>query len=173
MKTYVESPSRTLRPEVLKKFPNRIFIETGTGEGGGIQCALDCGFAVVFSIESNRETWAAACERFAGQKNVTILLGDSRLLLHSVLSALNEPATIFLDAHTASESPVDKELASIVISPFPHTVLIDDMRNFRADKWKLSPALLADFLAPLFTVTFENSPVAERDILCAVSKALP
>ena len=37
--------------ELFKKYPNPVFIETGTCHGIGVQMALDAGFKYVFSIE--------------------------------------------------------------------------------------------------------------------------
>lgn len=149
----------------------RIFIETGTGWGGGIETALAAGFALVFSIEADALRYQYNLARFAGRPNVVPIFGDSARMLKSVLSGVAEPATIFLDAHTREDSPVMAELAAVLASPYPHTVLIDDMRHFASGRYSPSPQKLADLLAPLFTVSRLPNSVTADDVLCAVSRA--
>jgi hypothetical protein len=122
--------------EVFKKYPNNIFIETGTLVGDGIQYALDAGFKTVFSIELSKELYNMCVKRFANHDNVHLILGDSSEVLGDLLRMIKEPATFWLDAHGSStlkknESPLMKELDIIGKHKIKtHTILIDDIRCF-------------------------------------------
>ena len=75
--------SETLTERVLKQYKgnNRVFVETGTFRGGGIQLALDCGFEDVHSVEFDPERFQLAVHRFAGKTNVKIYHCDSSQLM--------------------------------------------------------------------------------------------
>lgn len=127
----------------LSKFNNnKIFIETGTYVGDGVQSALDAGFKKIFSIELDKQRCKAAIKRFRGQKkNVKILYGDSGSVLPKLLKLVKKPCTFWLDAHYCGEAleegiaiankwcPMEEELEAILNHPIKtHTILIDDMR---------------------------------------------
>lgn len=135
-----------LRPEVLCQFPARVFVETGSYLGDGVQAALDAGFERVITIEAQRESWAHVRDRFAGDLRVTAILGSSAELLSVAIADLDELVTFWLDAHWSGEgtgglapfrdscvySPVLEELAAIADHSIKgHAILIDDMRVFR------------------------------------------
>ena len=52
--------------ELFQKFVNqsKIFIETGTFSGEGIQCALDAGFEKIYSCDINSEYVERAKEKY-------------------------------------------------------------------------------------------------------------
>jgi hypothetical protein len=135
-----------LRPDVLCQFPARVFVETGSYLGDGVQAALDAGFERVITIEAQRKSWSHVRDRFAGDLRVTAILGSSADLLTAAIDNLDERATFWLDAHWSGEgtggmapfrdscvySPALEELAAIAAHPIKgHTILIDDMRVFR------------------------------------------
>ena len=135
-----------LRPDVLRQFPARVFVETGSYRGDGVRAALDAGFERVITIEAGGPAWQHVRERFADDPRVTALLGSSVNMLEAAISNLDEPATFWLDAHWSGEgtgglapfrtncvySPVLEELAVIAAHPVRgHTILVDDMRVFR------------------------------------------
>lgn len=135
-----------LRPDVLRRFPARVFVETGSYIGDGVKAALDAGFERVITIEAKRESWELVRARFEGDPRVTAILGSSADLLTAAIDNVDERATFWLDAHWSGEgtgglapfrdscvySPVLDELAAIAAHPVKgHTVLIDDMRVFR------------------------------------------
>lgn len=132
--------SLTLPEKVLRRFPNPVFIETGTYNGGGVALALKCGFKEIWSIEVDPDKAGRARETFAcydGQ--VMIIQGDTLDALPDVLKYItNKQATIFLDAH-----PIDKGVLGKVACPLiqelemlvkarrrDHTLLIDDRWMF-------------------------------------------
>lgn len=131
---------------VLRRFPARVFVETGSYLGDGVQAALDAGFGRVITIEADRDCWQRVRNRFAGDSRVTAMLGNSAELLAAAISDLDEPATFWLDAHWSGEgtgglapfrescvySPVLEELEAIAAHPVKgHTILVDDVRVFR------------------------------------------
>lgn len=115
------------------KYLNRIFIETGSNYGDGIQQALDEGFKVVFSIEIDKEKYDHCVERFKDNENVHLILGDSKMILDTILMMINEPVTFWLDAHIGNKkSPVMHELEILRNHRIKsHTILIDDLRDWK------------------------------------------
>lgn len=135
-----------LGPGVLRRFPARVFVETGSYLGDGAQAALDAGFERVITIETGRVSWQHVCQRFADEPRVEAIHGDSAETLALVIADLMGPATFWLDAHWSGEdtgglppfrdscvySPVLEELAAIRAHPVKgHTILVDDVRVFR------------------------------------------
>lgn len=141
----------SLPVEVARRFVSRhrIFIETGTNNGDGVQCALDAGFQMVVSIEFYPMARERAKRRFSGDGRVAILQGDSAVELGRYLTGVHEPALFWLDAHfmsgmevsqpLATPCPVLRELEAILRHQVKtHTILIDDIRVFRTGipQWK-------------------------------------
>ncbi len=127
-------PSNT---EIFNKYPNNIFIETGSYLGDGIQQALDAGFNKVISIELSDKYYQISKDRFADNPNVKIVLGDSFLVLPDILKDITEPITFWLDGHNSGGdtgfgifmAPLIQELNVIKDHKIKtHTILIDDMR---------------------------------------------
>jgi hypothetical protein len=120
------------------RFGPRVFIETGTFAGSMID-AVRSRFDRVVSIELDPTWHARAIERFRPDSRVTLLLGDSALILPEVLERLTEPALFWLDAHYtgpvaargALDSPIVRELEAIRAHRMSHVVLIDDIRDFQ------------------------------------------
>ena len=90
-------------------------------------------------IELSSALYAAAVRRFRRARNVTLLHGDSAVVLPDVLRDLHEPAVFWLDAHFASGetaqgpevTPVWQELEHVLAHPVEgHVVLADDARAF-------------------------------------------
>ncbi|HZQ45574.1 MAG TPA: hypothetical protein VFC07_01065 [Verrucomicrobiae bacterium] len=116
----------------------RIMVETGTFRGDLI-FALLRDFDHLFSIEMQHELFLAAELRFAAEKTVTIIEGDSAGALPLILAKLHTPAVFWLDAHAsgdetargAMETPIVSELSAILNhSVKSHVILIDDAREF-------------------------------------------
>lgn len=127
--------------DVFRSHPNRIFVESGSYRGDGIQNALDAGFEEVYSVELAPHLYECCSKRFEGNPHVHLYLGDSSVLLESILSVINEPVTFWLDGHYSwgdtakgnSNTPILQELAIIAEHPIKtHSILIDDVRQFGA-----------------------------------------
>jgi len=115
------------------------FIETGTHVGDTLAYvahdkSIDC-----VSIELADNFYEAAQLRFASYANVTLLHGDSAVVLPQVVRNLQAPALFWLDGHYSGDTtargeldtPVSAELQTILDSPIEgHVILIDDARCF-------------------------------------------
>jgi hypothetical protein len=124
--------------EYQERFGLRVFIETGIFAGTMID-AVQSRFDRIISIELDPAWHARAAQRFRFCSHITLLQGDSGVVLPSVLATLNEPALFWLDAHYcgpdavrgALDSPIIQELAAIRAHRGDHVVLIDDIRHFQ------------------------------------------
>lgn len=125
--------------DVFRMHRKRIFIESGSYRGDGIQNALDAGFEEIYSIELSPYLYEYCCNRFDGNPNVHLYLGDSSEVLKLILSKISEPATFWLDGHYSwgetakglTNTPILSELSHIAEHSIKtHTILIDDVRQF-------------------------------------------
>ena len=97
MRTFAFSYSSV---EVFKEFPNKVFGETGTFCGDGIQLALNSNrFENIASIELSKEYYFLAKNKFINQKSVKLVLGDSSKVLANVIKNIHVPITFWLDGH--------------------------------------------------------------------------
>lgn len=137
---FVSQPTHAITTsEVFRTHQKRVFIESGSYRGDGIQNALDAGFEEIYSIELAPHLYQHCCKRFAGNKHVHLYFGDSSQVLKTILDEINEPVTFWLDGHYSwgdtakgnSNTPILNELAIIADHHInTHTILIDDVRQF-------------------------------------------
>jgi hypothetical protein len=117
-----------------------VFVETGTFRGDGVQRALDAGFQIVESIESDLKLYDAAAERFFDNDNVYLHYGPSEWWMQCICDGYEEPVVFFLDAHYSgwgepTPLPLLDELRAIATRPYPDVVIIDDMRLMGKKSW--------------------------------------
>jgi len=120
--------------DLLSKYRNDYFIESGSGYGDSITIALDTGFKFIRSVELDRSRYKLCQDRFHKNSNVTLYNGDSSKMFSDLISDLREPATIWLDAHycninidtMGNNFPLLFEIDQIVATGTRHVVLIDD-----------------------------------------------
>lgn len=123
----------------------KIFIETGTADGDGIECALLAGFEEIYSIELNPNLFERSKEKFKNDKNVHLILGSSEEELPKILDKIDNPFILWLDAHWSGGEYIGelmnvylpKELKSIekYSKKFNNSVImIDDMNHYINDK---------------------------------------
>lgn len=126
-----------LHYNLFKKYPNRVFVETGSYKGDGIQLAIEAGFEHIYSIELSDKYYRWVSDRFKWDKYVYLYKGDSSEILGDVIRNIKEPITFWLDGHYSKEDtaigkycvPLIPELEQIKQHPIKtHTVIIDDMR---------------------------------------------
>lgn len=134
--------SSTLSEEVLSKYTNKVFVETGTHFGDGVEIALKCGFEKIYSIEIDPDRVKMNKEKFQKEIDagrVEIVEGDTFDVFAGIVEGLEEPATFWLDAHWDNDGapigeykcPLPFELDTIAKSEITtHTLLIDDRRLF-------------------------------------------
>jgi hypothetical protein len=138
-------PPHVVKEELIrdyaKAFRTNVLIETGTYLGDMVH-AMKKTFARIVSFELDEKLAAQARERFAGDKHVEIVQGDSGKLLGNYLATINEPCLFWLDGHYSGgitakgslETPIKNELQSILSHPVTgHVVLIDDARCFTGE----------------------------------------
>ncbi len=121
-----------------KEFSLHTLVETGTYLGEMVN-ATKSSFSRIVSIELGDDLWEKAQEMFSGYAHVSIIHGDSGLVLQEVLSGIEEPCLFWLDAHNSGgitatgklETPIVQELRHILNHPVNgHVILIDDARLF-------------------------------------------
>lgn len=164
--------------EIFKKYPNPVFIETGSLVGDGIQHALNAGFKTIYSIELSRKLYDICVKRFEDIDNVHLIWGDSGKELGRLLTMIKEPATFWLDGHDSGggtargevESPLMQELEIIKEHPIKtHTLIIDDLRCWHKEIQGFDTEIIKSKcleINPQYSFIFENGFI-ENDILVA------
>lgn len=118
-----------------KTMPTRQYIETGTYLGDGVKGVLGH-YETIHSIELSEKWFNYNVEQFKNNQQVKIHHGDSKKVLPELLSNINEPVTIFLDAHYSGmytefgeeETPLLKELDILRKRPYDDIIIVDDCR---------------------------------------------
>ena len=129
---------RTVR-QIAKIFDLQILIEGGTFQGAMIEATQDI-FRKIISIEIGQELVQKAQTKFAAQKHVEILHGDTTAVLPNTLKGIDKPCLFWLDSHYVpnsvfsrgkSDCPLLQELDIILKHKVKdHVILIDDARCF-------------------------------------------
>ena len=126
-----------MNKELFERYPNPIFIETGSLHGNGIYHALNAGFKTIYSIELSPILYQECVDRYKDDSRVHLILGDSHLVMDELLSKINEQITFWLDGHYSGgdsvmgkyELPLIQELEAIGRHHIKtHTLIIDDLR---------------------------------------------
>ena len=118
--------------ENIKK-TKKIYVETGTYNGGGVDWALNH-FDEIHSIEISEKFYEPCVEKYKDIPKVKLHFGDSRIKLPEILNTINEPCFIFLDAHgdinDQGPNPLYNELNSIKNNSIKnHIIVLDDVRR--------------------------------------------
>jgi hypothetical protein len=170
----------TLSKEVLLKYLNPYFLETGTANADCVRLALEVGFEKVISIELDeilQKENIHKYQSFINEGKVNLITGDSLWEIINIIPTLDKPTTFWLDAHVdfgpmgTKRCPLYEELDAIKQSNIKtHTILIDDMRIL-GGHWGegisiegLKERLLK--INPNYKFSFENG-WAPNDILAA------
>jgi hypothetical protein len=145
--------------QLFKKYKgnHKLFFETGTHKGDGVQNALDMGFEEVVSIEILPELYERCVSRFKGKEDkVHLFLGDSNERMEEMLELIKEPSLIFLDGHFNNGDPLWKELEILKNHPIKtHTIIVDDMPNYYGSGEKVKEKLLE--INSNYTLVYEDS----------------
>ena len=134
----------SLSMSILKMFPNPVFVETGTYRGNTVQVAKFVGFSQIISIEASKVLFDKVKAKFCLDSSIRLVYGDSSEVLWSVIKAIQDCITFFLDGHNlefGSDTRVDKkgmkdwplvdELKIIAKHSIKsHTILIDNVELF-------------------------------------------
>ena len=111
------------------------FIETGTYLGEGIKRTLH-NYENIHSIELSKKWYEFNIEQFKTNNHVKIYLGDSKIILPKLLNIIEEPVTVYLDAHYSGgttafgdeETPLLFELDILKNRKYNDIIIIDDCR---------------------------------------------
>jgi hypothetical protein len=144
--------------QLFKKYKgnHKLFFETGTHKGDGVQNALDMGFEEVVSVEIIPELYEGCVKRFKDNNKVHLFLGDSNKRMEEMLKLIKEPSLIFLDGHFDNGNPLWKELEILKNHPIKtHTIIVDDMPNYYGNGEKVKEKLLE--INPNYTLVYEDS----------------
>jgi hypothetical protein len=144
---------RTVR-EYGKRYNLRTLIETGTYYGEMVAAVKD-DFDRIYSIEFDPELARRAARRFARDKRIQILEGDSRVVLPEVLKSVSEPALFWLDAGywgwadlARDPERLSAEAEAILSHPVKsHVILMDDARMLNGQHGALTIAELQSRVA--------------------------
>jgi len=166
---------------LLNKYKNKVFVETGSWQGEGIKIALECGFERIFSIEISPQHVKVCRMMFKNESRVELIEGNSAVCLQTVLEKLKEPVTFWLDAHNAGyfagiknmeECAALGELDAIAKHEIKtHTIMLDDVRLMREPAFGVSIEEVVKKLQginPKYRILYEDSPAAAQDIMVAV-----
>jgi hypothetical protein len=172
----------TLTKEVLEKYPNDIFVETGTLYGDAVKLAVLCGFKKIYSIEINPDLVRSNRLQFANlieQGLVEIIEGDTSIIFPELVSRLDGRTTFWLDAHWDGgpmgtvKCPLPMELEAIQSHSIKnHTIMIDDRRCFGIGNWGagiVESEIIAKVkdINSLYEIAYENGCIPD-DIITAV-----
>ena len=127
------------------KGDKRIWIETGSGTGGGIQHAVNANYDKVYSIELSKDLYDVCNDRFENERErVTLFNGDSLEVLPKLLEDIDEPFVLMLDAHWSGGvfigehqyTFLPKEISSLIKCSekfTDSTIVVDDMTKYIHD----------------------------------------
>lgn len=124
--------------EYAKRFSIHILIETGTYFGDTVYETRDK-FSRIFSIELDKSLYEKAKKRFSKFDHISILHGNSGVVLPLILADITQPCLFWLDSHYSGgitaksdlNTPIKEELKRIFAHPIKeHVILIDDAREF-------------------------------------------
>ena len=163
-----------LNKTILYPYKRKIFVETGTYLGEGINTALEAGFEKIYSIEIDDYYFKRCLEKFRNNEKVNLIKGDSKEELPKLLKQIQEPATIWLDAHTDFDTPIMDELKVLQQCPIKnHIILIDDVRNLKNLYKNIEFNNIINEIKkinPDYNISFIDSTYCANDILVAQEK---
>jgi hypothetical protein len=161
---------------VLRAVNPSAIVETGTYLGTTTETLAQCGLPV-FTIEGHPRNYGYARARLKKARNITVLQGDSRTQLKSLLGGSLRDLThkvlfFYLDAHWSDDLPLDKELEIIFGILSSAVVMIDDFQvpedlGYKFDDYGPGKTLNASYIAPIVAshdldVFYPSTPASEE-----------
>tara|TARA_Y100000004_G_C8922934_1_gene416270 strand:+ start:69 stop:578 length:510 start_codon:yes stop_codon:yes gene_type:complete len=124
---------------------SKIFIETGSFTGVGIQKALDAGFTEIYSCELMKKHYDSCMDRFSDNDNVSLYLGSSEDFLPEILEKVDQPFVLWLDAHGGYQGVAGEPLRQYLPKEFEvlsnysdklnnSVIMVDDANQFLNDQ---------------------------------------
>jgi hypothetical protein len=144
------------------------YIETGCYLGDGIKNVVN-NYENIHSIELSEKWYQYNVEQFEKNNNVKMYLGDSKKILPELLANIDEPITIYLDAHYSGgttsfgdeETPLLFELEILKNRKYDDIIIIDDCRL--SGKTGLCGAGVHHPVYP--TMTYDWTNITENNII--------
>lgn len=170
---------------LLAKYPNKWFCESGTYRSDAIAAALDAGFEHIRTIDIDPEAAIFCSNRFWLTKNthldIKCFTGDSAVMLWEMIKYVQEPITFFLDAHWqffeneeagANPFPLLKELEQIGRHPIrTHTLIVDDWHIFYRDRVGYSKNDVKNAILqinPAYKFTMAANPIIDGILIASI-----
>lgn len=170
----------SLSTKILSKFINPVFFETGTNTGLGVSCAVESGFKKIYSIDIEERYYEMAMITFNNEQtykdvDFNFFLGDSGIIMSSILDDIDEKITFWLDGHEFYKIPLVNELESIKNHKVKgHTILIDDIRMLTRPEWNnMGLDIIVNKIKEIdenYEIDFVDSVNGKNDILVATIK---
>jgi hypothetical protein len=159
----------TMPAGMLDKYKNPVFIETGSSIAGCCERALHLGFKEIHGIELDVDRHNQCKKNFGRYKNYHMYCGSSADWLPKILETIQEPATIWLDAHpyndvlTVNDAPILQELQAILnhSKRIKFTVIIDDITIYREEPDRKQ---ILELAAKIGEVTLIDTQQGKNDI---------
>lgn len=135
-------PPHSIKEEIIKDYQSRFeyntLVQTAVYSGEMIEAQKGF-FNKIIAVELSENQYAIAKQKFSNDSNVFFVYGDSRAIMHKVLSTLHEPAIFWLNRqHSAGlnskekkRTPIFEELHALFNGKkLKHVILIDNARLF-------------------------------------------
>lgn len=172
---------------------HNILVETGSYKGDGIVLAMQAGYKRILSMDIDGANIAHCQDRFelipddtnkrpAKNGHINVTCADSAIGLLKMMKYVNEPAMIWLDAHSqlfddeppaVNPFPLLMELEQLKKHPVKtHTILIDDiliLTHPDVTGWSkdvIENALL--MINPAYKLTYLSNPVVNNILMAHV-----
>lgn len=129
--------------EIKDRLKLKVFVETGTLYGDGVDYALEAKFDKIISIEIDKTLAKKAKEKYSSYSQVEIIEGNSADVINNVCNTINEPVLFWLDAHFPGADaglrghldetdfdtrvPLEKELTAIHKRQQRDVIICDDL----------------------------------------------
>ena len=170
---------------IFHQFPNKVFVETGSYRGDGIQAALDAGFEKIISMDVDKEAIDFCMSRFdiinLNRNDIDLFIEDSGTALLDIIGEIETKITFWLDAHWQFIGPEPRgphlfpllrELEQIAKHSIKeHTILIDDWHIFYPDRVGYSKASVKDAIWDInrdYKISFIDNPVKDGILVATI-----
>jgi hypothetical protein len=178
-RTVLKWPPESSDPSVKQDMVARLghectsLVESGTYRGDMID-AQRGNFERIVTIELDDDLFAAARDKFAPDPHITVIHGDSGVVLPEAIAMCNGSTAFWLDGHysggitagTNSAVPILTELATIAERNDPgDVILIDDARLFG---WRRGYPRISRVRAIARDFWPRHEFLVEEDIICIV-----
>jgi hypothetical protein len=160
--------------ELIKKYMQPIYVETGCSAGDGLGRAIEAGVGTLFGIEPFDQTMGRCKKEYGPVAH--LFEGTSERFMNDVVlkvDACKERAIFFLDAHfegPSDKSPLPYEFSTIFKAKRKdHIIMVDDVRLFGNEIPVTLHGVLGmiDRINSMYKICYEDSNTHKEDVLVA------